>query len=85
MLILLSNYSNIIEGKYLTHYELKEEQDYSSSPVRTHGQAALNISNLKLSWLHLDKMTHFGRILWFTISHSRVWLLYHSDRISISN
>lgn len=35
------------------------------------------ISSLKL--LRLDKMTHFGRILRFTISYSRAWPLHRSS------
>ena len=73
MVVLLLNTGE----KHLAHCESKEEQDYDSSPVITRGQRALE--HIKRRLLPLEKMTHFGRILQFTISHSRVWPLYHSD------
>lgn len=60
---------------------MSQRKSKSTTPAQLEFMATepQNISDLKLSLLHLDKMTHFGRILQFTISHSRVWPLYHSD------
>lgn len=52
-------------------------QGSDSSPVRTSVSEVWSTSNFKL--LHLEKMTHSGRMLRFTVSLSRVWPLYRSD------